>query len=65
MYSVPENRKERPQTDLRTVYTETVIDRAQHHAIDEGNIECYYAGGYHASVHDLIRNHPRAAPKNK
>ena len=29
MCSAPENRMERPQTDLRTVYTETVIDHAQ------------------------------------
>lgn len=29
MYSEPEDKTERPQTDLRTVYTEIVIDRAQ------------------------------------
>jgi nitrogen fixation NifU-like protein len=29
VHSAPENRMERPQADLRTVYTETVIDHAQ------------------------------------
>jgi nitrogen fixation NifU-like protein len=29
VYSEPEDKTERPQTDLRTVYTEIVIDHAQ------------------------------------
>jgi hypothetical protein len=65
MYSGTESESEKPQVNLRAIYTETVIDHAQHHAIDEGNLECYYASSYHASVHDLIMNHPKAARKKK
>jgi hypothetical protein len=61
MYSGTESESEKPQVNLRAIYTEIVIDHAQHHAIDDGNTERYYAMIQNASVHDLIRNYPKAA----